>query len=85
MYPEEERRGTVLRLNRSLYGLKGTDKIWFELMKGKFLNARMREMFNAPCVFCDDHCVAVCYVNNLSVLTEDPKRIRNLKEFWLGT
>lgn len=40
----------------------------------------MRETVSARCVFRGDPCVAICYVNELIVLAENPKRIEIWKE-----
>lgn len=49
---------------------------------GNFLDEKMRKMANVPCVFGDDRCVAMRYMDNLILFTEYPRIIDNLKELF---
>ena len=80
VYAENERMRTVMRLRKSLYGLREAPKIWYELLSSELKSAGLTEMQNAPCVFTSIGLLVMCYVDDILIIGESEKLIRKLIE-----
>lgn len=58
----------VLKLNRSLYGLREAGKVWYELLVKELKAAGLHEMKHAPCVFLGEQVVVLIYVDDILVM-----------------
>lgn len=59
----------------SSYGLKDDLRMWFKVIKSKFLAAGMKEMHSVPFVFQNERIIAICYVDDFSVFAMTNKEI----------
>lgn len=74
----EDVSGTkVLKLLRSLYGLRESSRVWYELLVEELKQAGFNEMQNAPCVFLGEHVVVLIYVDDILVLGSVPEQIES--------
>lgn len=76
---EKKYRNKVLTLHRSLYGLKGTVKIWYETVSSHFKTYGPKEMESAPFVFHKKESVVIYYADKLLILNNDKNEIRKFK------
>ena len=54
----------VLKLNRSVYGLRQSPKNFFELLRDNLLNVGFRQSKFDPCLFISDQVICVTYVDD---------------------
>ncbi|KAL7534594.1 hypothetical protein ACHAWF_004881 [Thalassiosira exigua] len=73
--PEDEidanRRRFVLRLNKSLYGLKNASFNWFEKLRCGLDERGFVQSFVDKCVFYRDDCIVLTYVDDCIILGKD--------------
>lgn len=50
MFDTEKSCSTVMKLQRSLYGLKDSSETWFDIIPSKFANAGLGEMESSPLI-----------------------------------
>ena len=76
--PDGGKRGYILKLNKSLCGLKQSSANWFDKLKA-VLNSRCFEQSQVdPCVFLRDDAIFLVYVDNYIVVSEDSHTIEDL-------
>ena len=71
-------RAKVLRLKRTLYGLKQSPRAFWKYMVEKLESCDMRQSELDPCLFIGDTCVAVMYVDDILLWSTDEKHIYSL-------
>lgn len=79
----------MFRLRRSIYGLRGTARIWNNLLFQILESCNLREMDTALCVFFGGNAILLCYVDDLLLLAADDSTLstwyRELgKQFWVN-
>lgn len=79
IFGDELRANKVMRLKRSLYGLKDAAHIWYELLKSQFAEAVLVKLKSAPCVFKFEKTILICYVDDLLVSFRNMSDILKLK------
>ena len=67
---DENRRRYVLRLNKSLYGLKQAGHNWFEKLRTGLLDRDFIQSQVDKCVFYRDGCIILTYVDDCIILGE---------------
>lgn len=70
MLDESKRVLTVMNLEKSSYRLKDAANVWLYAVSGKFREAALRQMDNAPCAFKGECVIEVCHVDDLLVLVK---------------
>lgn len=80
VYPDDVRRTSVMRLRKSLYGLREAPKIWYELLSTTLKSYGLVEMRNAPCVFTKQGVVVMCYVDDILIMSNLESEIDSLAE-----
>ena len=65
------RRIYVLRLNKSLYGLKQAGRNWFEKLQTGLEDRGFIQSRVDKCVFLEDNCIVVMYVDACIILGKD--------------
>lgn len=70
----------VMRLKRSLYGVKDAARIWLELLKSQFAEPGLTQLNGAPCVFQNDRATVICDVDDLLIFSPHMAVIENLKK-----
>ena len=61
---EKFKEGHVLKLNRSVYGLKQSPKNFFELLKTNLESCGLKQSRLDPCLFIGPRVICVCYVDD---------------------
>jgi hypothetical protein len=72
---EHFKDGHVLKLNRSVYGLRQSPKNFFELLKGNLENIGFVQSKLDPCLFVSDKVLVVSYVDDCLWYSRDEKDI----------
>ena len=68
--------GKVLRLKKSLYGLKQSPKNFFNYLKGNLEAVGFQAMTDVdPCLFISEKCICLVYVDDTLFFSPDPKYI----------
>lgn len=80
MFGTEKTRSTLMKLQRSLYGMKNASKIWFGLIARKLVDAGCLQMKNAPCFFMSNDRSVICYVDDLLVISKSQNNSDALKD-----
>lgn len=57
------RRNNIMKLERSLYGLKDVARIWHEAVKESCHRTRLKKLPSASFVLIDNEIILVCYVD----------------------
>ncbi len=77
--PEEEYcKSHVLRLNKSLYGLKHTGYHWFAKLSNGLQDCGFVQSSIDPCVFFNHNCIILTYVDNCVIIVDTHDRIEAL-------
>ena len=63
-------KGYVLKLNKSLYGLKQAAFNWYEMLCKGLLDRGFKQSNADPCVFLRENCVIFCYVDDCIILSK---------------
>lgn len=72
---EKFKEGHVLKLNRSVYGLKQSPKNFFKLLKTNLENCGLTQSRLDPCLFIGPKVICVCYVDDCLFFAPDDKDI----------
>lgn len=74
-------KGRVLKLVKSLYGLKKSPKYWYEKFNSTITEYGFRRSENDYCLFIMKNMYLLLYVDDLLILGSSLQEIKNLKEF----
>ena len=82
MSPEDDinRRKYVLRLNKSLYGLKQAGHNWFEKLKAGLIDRDFVQSQVDKCVFYRQDCIILTYVDDCIIVGKDMQIVDSLIE-----
>ena len=69
--PDFNRRRFVLRLNRSLYGLKSSGHNWFEKLRSGLTDRGFVQSQVDKCVFYRNECIILTYVDDCIIIGKD--------------
>ena len=72
---DENRRRYVLRLNKSLYGLKQAGHNWFEKLRTGLLDRGFIQSQVDKCVFFRDECIIVTYVDDCIIIGRNMSQV----------
>ena len=61
---EKFKPGHVLKLNRSMYGLRQSPRNFFMFLKENLEKAGLKQSIHDPCLFFSDEVICVCYVDD---------------------
>jgi len=67
---DENSKGYVLKLNKSLYGLKQAAYNWFEMLSKGLRDRGFKASETDPCVFLRKDCIVLCYVDDCILITK---------------
>ncbi len=67
----------VLRLRKSLYGLKQESANWYDMLKTALENRNLKRSMSNPCVFLCDDLIVLVYVDDCILLSKNPDAIKN--------
>ena len=81
---DAQRRKYVLKLNRSLYGLKQGSYNWFEKLRKGLLDRRFSQSQVDPCVFMGHRCIVLTYVDGCLIIADEESKIVMLVKFLRG-
>ena len=68
----------VLKLNKSLYGLKQGSNNWFEKLKKGSIDRQFSQSQVDPCVFMGSGCIVMTYVDDCIIIADAEYKIDNL-------
>ena len=74
----EDRKGVILKLKKSLYGLVQAPMYWFNHLKAKMENVGLRQSDLDQCVFYGRGIVALCYVDDCLFWGPDENEINQV-------
>ena len=63
-------KGYVLKLNKSLYGLKQAAFNWYEMLCKGLTDRGFKQSTSDPCVFLRENCIIFCYVDDCIILSK---------------
>ncbi len=72
---ENNRRGYVLKLNKSLYGLKQASHNWYEKLKQSLIARDFVPSKIDPCIFMKDGMILLVYVDDCIIIADNIMRI----------
>ena len=75
---DENRRRYVLRLNKSLYGLKQAGHNWFEKLRKGLLDRGFIQSQVDKCVFFRDECIIVTYVDDCIIIGKTMSQVDSI-------
>jgi hypothetical protein len=78
--PDGTRKGYVLKLNKSLYGLKQASHNWFLYLCKALENRGYIQSSVDKCVFYKDDIVLLIYVDDILIIGKDDHKIKEFKE-----
>lgn len=78
-YMEGNYSKKVCKLKKTLYGLRESPRIWYDLLSRDLMSIGLMPLKNAPCVFVQNRVIVLCYVDDLLLLGEDEEDLRKLK------
>jgi hypothetical protein len=67
--------GSLLRLNKSLYGLKNASLNWHNKLKTALEDRGFVESLSDPCVFMRENMIILMYVDDCILISKDPSII----------
>jgi hypothetical protein len=76
----EEKSGKVLKLNKSLYGLKQSPRNFFLFLKGNLEAVGLQQSETDPCLFVNDKVICLVYVDDTLFFAEEMSDIDDLIE-----
>ena len=68
-------RGMVLKVIKNLCGLKNVSLNWFEMLQKGLKDRGFKLLMIDPCVFIQDNCVILVYVDDCIIISKDTKVI----------
>ncbi len=60
----------MLKLNKSLYGLKQTTLNWYEMLYQSLLDCGFKQSISDPCAFLRENCIIFCYADDCIILSK---------------
>lgn len=78
-HTNEVRVGNLLKVYESLYGLRVVVQIWHDPMVGKFTSYGIYELNVTSCNFIVRIMAVICYVHDVTILTEEDEATVDLK------
>ena len=73
-----EKKGKVLKLKKTLYGLRQSPRAFWKYLVEKMELCDMPQSKLDPCLFVGDKVICICYVDDLLFWAKDEKDIHNL-------
>ena len=73
-----EKKGKVLKLKKTLYGLCQSPRTFWKYLVEKMELCDMHQSNLDPCLFVGDKVICICYVDDLLFWAKDEKDIHNL-------
>ena len=70
--------GKVLKLKKTLYGLRQSPRAFWEYMVERMERCGMKQSKLDPCLFVGEKVIAVCYVDDLIFWARDEADIHNI-------
>ena len=70
-----KQKGKVLKLKRSLYGLRQSPRNWFAHLKKGLLKQGFKQSLSDPCLFLHPKVICLTYVDDCLFFARDPKDI----------
>jgi hypothetical protein len=74
----EEKEGKVLKLNKSLYGLKQSPRNFFLFLKGNLEAMGLQQSEADPCLFVNDKVICLVYVDDTLFIAKEMSDIDDL-------
>ena len=74
------KNGKVLKLKKTLYGLKQSPRMFWKYLTAAMVKSGMQVSKLDPCLFVDDRVVCICYVDDILFWSKDVKYINDLAE-----
>ena len=68
-------KGYVLKLNKSLYGLKQAAYNWFEMLSKGLRDRGFKASETDPCVFLRKDCIVLCYVDDCILISKKNSKV----------
>ena len=72
------KNGKVLKLKKTLYGLKQSPRMFWKYLTAAMVKSGMQVSKLDPCLFIDDRVVCICYVYDILFWLKDVKYINDL-------
>lgn len=75
-----DHEGKVCKLERTLYGLRESPRVWYELLSESLTKLGLTAVESCACIFKGEYFPLLCYVDDLLILGKDEKSINKLKK-----
>lgn len=76
----ESESNKVCRLKKALYGLRGSPRIWYNLLSNDLMDIGLKPSPSVPCVFVDNGVIEIYYVDDLLPLRSDKEQLGKLQD-----
>ena len=73
-----EKKGKVLKLKKTLYGLRQSPRALWKYMVEKMEACGMKQSELDPCLFVGEKVISICYVDDLLFWSKDARDIQTL-------
>ena len=80
-YTDSRNQGKVCRLNKSIYGLKQSGRVWYNTLKKILEDSGFIQSLADPCIHYSDsrRCIIAIYVDDLVIISPYKSRINSIK------